>query len=80
MFLKKNPESVQEAKEMSEVLKKTRAELSEEAFCDNNYMKCRAVGQSDLKKSVSNLFKFIAASDLEIVKTWEMIEKRGLSN
>ena len=80
VFLKKNPESVQEAKEMSEILKKTRAELSEEGFCDNEHMKCWIVSQNDLKKSVSNLFKFIAASDLEIVKTWEMIEKRGLSN
>lgn len=80
VFLKKNPENVQEAKEMAQILKKTRAELGEDAVCDNSYMQCVGVSQGDLKNSASNLFKFIAVSNSEIVKTWEMIEKRGLSN
>jgi type I restriction-modification system DNA methylase subunit len=80
VFLNKNPESVKEARDMAEVLKKTRLELKTDRTCQNIVMQCTAVSQSDLKKSVSNLFKFIAASDSEIVKTWELIEKRGLSN
>lgn len=80
VFLKKNPQSAQEAREMSEILKNTRKELKKEDICENDYMQCRALSQNDLKKSVSNLFKFIAASNSEIVETWETIEKRGLSN
>lgn len=80
VFLKKNPQSVQEAKELSQMLKNRRAELKENNVYENECIQCKSVSQSDLKTSVSNLFKFIAASDLEIAKTWEKIEKRGLLN
>ena len=80
VFLKKNPQSVQEAKELSQMLKDRRAELKEDTVYENERIHCKSVSQSDLKASVSNLFKFIAASDWEINKTWEKIKKRGLLN
>lgn len=80
VFLKKNPQSVQEANELSQMLKDRRAELKNGSVYENEYIQCKSVSQSNLKASVSNLFKFIAASDWEIAKTWEKIEKRGLLN
>lgn len=62
------------------MLKDRRAELKNGSVYENEYIQCKSVSQSDLKASVSNLFKFIAASDWEIAKTWEKIEKRGLLN
>jgi hypothetical protein len=74
------PLNVQEASQISMLLKEKKRELGPDCVFDNEFIHCTAVTQQDLSASVTNLFKLIATSNLELSKIWEKIEKRGLSD
>lgn len=80
VFLKRMPRSLSYAKEISELLRSKRRELKIAQIYEDEDVRCEPISQIDLRASVSNLFKYIAASEGDIGTIWEKIENQGLSD
>jgi len=78
VFLLRLPTTYVDSQNISEVIKYQKDLLDIGDTFENDFIKCKLVTNSLLKKSVSNLFKFIATSNWEIEDIWEKIKVKGL--
>jgi tRNA1(Val) A37 N6-methylase TrmN6 len=78
-FIKKLPNTVNEAKDIAFKLCELGNQLSlQETYISDN-ISSRKVDQNKLRKNSDNLFRYIACEDLRLVHIWETIEERGKS-
>jgi len=76
-FLKSLPKDMMAARKLAEKLRNLREQLDAGETYDSRELSLRAISQRELRKSVGNLFKFIACEDPKLPGIWNKIGEKA---